>query len=200
MRMRNIPKWILEIVDADERICSKCNKKISSADIALVGAQESTNHYGKASLACGFYCSKCKEIEVVEFDNIIVDISTMKLIEKISMKDDGLYEEYSFNYEDDSFDDEDESFNNDDDIRRQIREALDSAKRKFRGDSNDKENFKRQSKITYKEIQEVKDFLDSMTYSHELLEAMGLTPEEIEEYSKIDDENKKNDKKNEKGK
>ncbi len=154
--MKDIPKWVTDIVETDSLRCNKCKDRIGVDCLISIGVQESSVEPHNDKLCIGMYCSDCKEITVfelkemslVEFAFEILERETKprkggKVLKKITAKRDVL------------------------------KELSGGKKRKIAP----------KSKITKREISEIVRFLKNAETHEEVLVAMGMSPEQIEKYN-----------------
>ncbi len=152
--MQEIPKWIIKVIEMDKLICRNCKFRFCSDNLMSISIQESSRPPHQDYLCIGLYCNSCKEL-------IIFELKEMTLIN------------FAFEILD--------------------QETSDKIKKKSKIDASDNLNNldnkmpirrkKKRSKITSKEIEDIKDFLKTPDLSHEeFLIALGMLPEEIKKY------------------
>ena len=153
--MKEIPEWIIKVVESEDLKCRQCKKLFNIDDLMSIGIQDSSNPPHDDTLCIGMFCSDCKEL-------IIFELKEMTLID------------FAFELLDQ------ETSNNK--IKKKIRKEdndfiLNKRSRSYK-------NRKKKSKITLKEIRDIKKFLAPKDLKHEdLLIAMGMLPEEIIKYN-----------------
>jgi len=168
--MEHIPPWILAALKKEKLRCHKCNNLFTYNHLKALGIRDSFKNVNEQSLFIELICSKCKEMTLFELQEMnLLDLSA-EIIDGIGTEED----------------------------IKEIKEGLASM-----SDSDDikKEKIfpkkKKRSKITLKEINDHRRFLNGCKTHEEVMIAMGISPEEIEKYNFK--ENKKKGKKSENG-
>ena len=162
--MQEIPKWIFKVIEMEDLKCRECKKIFTSDNLMSISIQESSHPPHRDFLCIGLFCKKCKEL-------MIFELKEMSLVEFAS---DIVDQEISNN------------------IEKKVKNKMPA----ITGDSNGTSTKKRRkkSKITLKEINEIKKFLKPKNLTQEeLLIAMGMSPVEIEQYNFKKEEPDKND-------
>jgi hypothetical protein len=157
--MKDIPDWIVRMVEADNLYCNKCRKTLKVEHIISMGVHESSVEPYDDKLCIGVSCPDCKDVTIfelkemtlVEFAFEILDKGTKPSKPKKKIKDSSVG----------------------DDI---LKEMI--GKKPTR-----KKSVNKKSKITKKEVNEVRRFLNSAKTHEDVLVAMGLSPEQISKYS-----------------
>lgn len=157
--MKDIPKWILNIVDTNTLYCQKCKEVLREGDIASIGIQESSVAPHDDKLCVGMICSSCKDMTIFELKEMsLIELSfeilegetkpkkSEKIVRKSKKKD--------------------------------ILEDLSGIKKKKK-----KKKRSAKSKITEKEQNEVRRFLKKAKTHEEVLVAMGMSPDQIAQYN-----------------
>lgn len=154
--MKNIPKWVIKIVETNDLSCNKCKKVMKTDHLISIGVQVSAVEPHCDKLCIGLNCPDCremtifelKEMSLIEFAFELLDKETEhKKVEKNSIQ------------------------------KRDILKELAGEKQPRRRSS------KQKSKITKKEVNEVVRFLKATKTHEEFLVAMGLSPEQISKYN-----------------
>lgn len=182
--MNNIPQWIIELMKKEEFKCPHCGEKFNSEHIMSLGVRHSIRETEKEVLFIEYFCSECKKQTDLEFtemtlsdlahdvmadieDEIADYIQNKMKNEDINLEDidfqeyDALMEEY-YNHKNSSDDKNNQSSNN---------------------QSNKSNKFSNKSKITLKDIKEVKKELNNIKSHEEFLLLLGMSQEEINKYN-----------------
>ena len=165
--MKEVPKWIFKLIDVEGLRCRGCDKVFISPDLMSISIQESSQPPHKDFLCIGLYCHDCEEL-------MIFEIKEMSLVEfAFDIVDQGT----SFKIK-----------------RKQGIESNEDIDAIF--DSLNQKKRREKSKITLREINEIKKFLKPKNLKHvDLLIAMGMSPNEINKYNfKKENKKKKNGK------
>lgn len=153
--MQEIPKWIIKVIEIEQLSCRNCNKNFDVNNLMSISIQESSRSPHKDYLCIGLYCKICKELLLFELKEMtLIDFAFEILDQETSNK-----------------------------IKKQSKDDIpallsESSKKKI------KKVVSKKSKITRKEIDDIKKFLKPKDLSHEeFLIALGMLPEEIEKYN-----------------
>ncbi len=152
--MQEIPNWIIKIIETEDLVCRACKKKFYVDDLMSISVQESSSSPYSDFLCIGMFCGKCKEL-------IIFELKEMTLID------------FAFEIIDQ------ETSNK---IKKNKKEitAVNSAG----GSKRKKRTEVKKSKITLKEVEDIRKFLKTKGLLHEdVLIAMGMLPEDIGKYN-----------------
>jgi len=152
--MQEIPNWIVKVVETEKLECRNCKMVFSVDNLMSISVQESSKSPHKDTLCIGLYCHDCKEL-------MIFELKEMSLID------------FAFEILD--------------------QETSNKIQKKSKDDSpalankSGKKRIKRinsKSKITRKEVDDIKKFLGDKNLSHEeFLIALGMLPEDIKKYN-----------------
>lgn len=161
--MKNIPQWILEVVETDNLYCNKCRKTMRVKNLTSIGIQESSIAPHNDKLCIGLSCDDCKDMTIFELREMDLIEFAFELLEKET-----------------------------DAPKKKISKSKEKEKDILKDLSEDKPRKRRSvtkhSKITKKEISDVARFLKSVKTHEEFLVAMGLSPGQISEYNYKKDE------------
>ena len=72
--MKDIPQWVIKIVETDSLYCNKCKKIMKKDNLISIGIQESSIEPYCDKLCIGLHCNECKDMTIFE-------IKEMSLIE-----------------------------------------------------------------------------------------------------------------------
>jgi len=151
--MKNIPEWVIKIVQTNDLSCNKCKRIMAVKNLISIGIQESAQDPHNDKLCIGLNCYKCKEITIFELKEMSLLDFAFELLDK-----------------------ETESNKKSVPTRDVLKELSGDQSSKRRSSVNMK------SKITKKEVNEVVRFLNSTKNHEDFLVAMGLSPEQIGKY------------------
>lgn len=154
--MKNIPEWIIKVVETDKLHCNKCSKVLGVDDLTSLGIQESAVSPHNDKLCVGLSCPKCKDITIFE----LKEMSLIEFAFEILDKETEAKKEPESNKE-----------------KRDVLRELASDRPQRR------KSVQRQSKITKKEVNEVVKFLNDTKTHEDFLVAMGMSPEQISKYN-----------------
>ncbi len=165
--MKSLPSWIKKILEDEHLTCGQCNNLFKYEDLLSVGVQKSNHKKEKEVLFIGIICKECKEMTVFE-------LQEMSLLE-LSIEVLGEQTEKEINNKKRELDNEIKNENKKED--NQNKSDIIKPKRIK----------KMQSRITVKEIKDIKDFLNSKDYFKvenydDFLIAMGMCLEDIDKY------------------
>jgi hypothetical protein len=162
--MKDIPEWIIRMVEADNLYCNKCRKTLRVENIISMGIHESSVEPHDDKLCVGVSCPECKDVTIfelkdmslIEFAFEILDKGTKPDKPKKKVKDKGT------------------------DILKELSGRKPARKRIVN----------KKSKITKKEVNEVRRFLDGAKTHEDVLVAMGMSPDQISKYNYKKDRDK----------
>jgi len=161
--MKDIPKWIIRMVEADNLYCNKCRKTLKVQHIISMGVHESSIEPHDDKLCIGVSCPDCKDVTIFE-------LKEMSLIEfAFEILDDGAKSNKPPKKSKDRGTD--------------ILKELSSKKETSGKKPTRKKAVSKRSKITKKEVNEVRRFLNGAETHEDVLVAMGMSPEQISKYS-----------------
>lgn len=154
--MKDIPKWITDIVETDSLRCNKCKDRIGVDCLISIGIQESSVDPHNDKLSIGMYCSDCREITVFEIKEMSLVEFAFEILERETKprKSGKVLKKAT--------------------IRRDVLEELSGGK---------KRETPPRSKITKKELNESIRFLKNVKTHEEFLIAMGMSPGQIDKYN-----------------
>lgn len=152
--MKDIPEWIGEFIKTGPLCCNRCKDTFDIENLISIGIQESSVKPHDNKLCIGMYCLVCKEITIFE-------LKEMSLVEFAC---EILKQEKEF-----------------DNCKKSNRKALMGDV--LREISRPRRRKRPRSKITKKEANEDIRFLKNVKTHEEFLVAMGLSPEQIEQYN-----------------
>jgi hypothetical protein len=184
--MKDVPKWVWRIIEAEPLACSKCEIPLESKDLISIGIMKSSISHGVYKLSIGLKCSKCQDVTIYE-------LKEMSLIEFAFELLEGKAEEASDESQDLSdVDFEDDFLEEDNDSLEELSSQISAEDQKpFHRITPKKKNKK--TKITQKEMNEAVRFLNKSRYFEDILIAMGASPEDfINKKNTGDTENKGN--------
>jgi len=153
--MQEVPNWIFKVIEMEKLKCRECNILFTVKNLMSISIQESSQPPHKDFLCIGLFCKDCREL-------MIFELKEMSLVD------------FAFDIVDQ------ETSNN---IKKKDEEDDSSV---IINNSKKKINKKRRkkSRITMKEINEIKKFLKPKDLTHnDFLIAMGMSPDEIEKYN-----------------
>jgi len=170
--MKYVPHWVIDALMSKKFKCHNCKKAFLSKNLTALGIRESFSDPTKESFFIELVCLDCskttffemQEMNIVELsedvlEEIDADLEAMEALEEMREMD---------------------MSSDKKDFSRKKKEPL-----------NDLENEdtyeERPSKITCKDVREVKKILKPKDFKHEsFLEMIGMTPEEIMKYREIE--------------
>ena len=155
--MKDIPEWIVRMVEADNLYCNKCKKTLRVEHIISMGIHESSVEPHNDKLCIGVSCPYCNDVTTFE----LKEMSLLKFAFEIL--DNGATSDKP----------KKKSKDKETDILKEL-----SGKKPTR-----KRLVSKRSKITKKEVNEVRRFLNGAKTHEDVLIAMGMSPEEISKYS-----------------
>ncbi len=159
--MRDIPEWIVRMVEADNLYCNKCRKTLKVEHVISMGIHESSVEPHDDKLCVGVCCPHCKDITIFE-------LKEMSLVEfAFEILDKGTRPEKKKGWE------QKDKKSEKRDVLKEISGRKPTRKRIVN----------KKSKITKKEVNEVRRFLNSAKTHEDVLVAMGMSPEQISKYS-----------------
>lgn len=154
--MKNIPEWVIKIVETNDLLCNRCKKTLKTKHLISIGIQESSVEPSNDKLCIGLNCPDCREMTIFELKDMSLIEFAFELLDK-----------------------ETEHKTNGNKVikKRDVLKELASEKQPRRRSASKK------SKITKKEVNEVVRFLKNTTSHEDFLVAMGLSPEQISKYN-----------------
>jgi len=153
--MQEIPKWIIKVIDKEKLECRHCKKIFDVNNLISISIQESSKPPHNDYLCIGLYCKSCEEL-------IIFELKEMTLID------------FAFEILDQ------ETANK---IRKKSKNEPPSILN-FDGDKKLERSRSKKSKITFKEVSDVRKFLKPKDLPYEeFLIALGMLPSEIKKYN-----------------
>ena len=164
--MKDVPQWIVRIIEGENLSCNKCKKTFSKKQLMAIGIQESSLAPHDDTLCVGMYCSDCKEMTIFELKEMSLVEFAFEILEKETQPDNKKSGTIRKRSTDNKKDEEKKS-----DDSNTLRRVGAGSKRN------------RKSKISQKEVNDTVKFLKSVKTHEEFLVAMGLSPEEIVKYN-----------------
>jgi hypothetical protein len=157
--MKDLPNWVKVALRVENLKCRGCDYVYKQRDVIAMGIRTSLNDNTKESLYFELLCKECDELVVYEMQNLSLKEFALDILDdskKMKMKKPSTEEQKLLDY-------------------------AGSLQEKECG----KTNYHRKSKITKKEIKAIVQFLNKCKYHNDVLEAMGMSPEEIDQYSYV---------------
>lgn len=154
--MKDVPEWITRIIETEDLYCNKCKDLFKRNNLISVGIQQSSMEPHDDKLCVGMFCSVCREITIFELKDMSLVEFAFEILEKETEPRDNR-KPSSKMMEQNIFSD----------IR---------GRKKRKSVSN-------KSKITKKDLNEAVRFLRNIKTHEEFLVAMGMSPEQISQYS-----------------
>lgn len=153
--MQEIPKWIIEVIDEEKLTCRQCKGDFKSNNLMSIGIQESSKSPHNDYLSIGLFCRECKELMIFELKPMtLIDFSFEILEQETSNR-----------------------------IKKKSKEDT-PAMVSDRGKKKIKRLMSQKSRITSKEVDDVRKFLKPKDLSYDdILSAMGMLPEDIKRYN-----------------
>lgn len=153
--MQEIPKWIIRVIEKEKLECRNCKKGFNVNSLISISIQESSKPPHSDYLCIGLYCKSCEEL-------IIFELKEMTLID------------FAFEILD--------------------QETANKIKKKSKneplsilnpdGNKRSRRRVSKKSKITLKEVTDVRKFLKPKDLPYEeFLIALGMQPSEIKKYN-----------------
>jgi len=156
--MRNIPKWIDFIFKQEDFYCPICKSGFNKKGIMAMGIRVSLKNIKKEVLFVIYLCFKCKETIELEFGEITIEDFALNILEE--MEDNIALEE-----------------------KENKGPFIDDYEAVVNNSSEEKKKLKKiKSKITSKEIKDVKKVLNGIKSHEDFLLELGFSEEEIDEY------------------
>ena len=151
--MKEVPNWIYKVIEMEDLGCRVCKKEFTEDNLMSISIQESSQPPHKDFLCIGLFCPDCKEL-------MIFELKEMSLV-------------------DFAFDIVDQETSN------KIKKSSDGspAFSKKTNKKTEKSKKVKKSKITLKEINDIKSFLKKDLTHDQFLIAMGMSPQEIKKYN-----------------
>ena len=154
--MKNIPHWIVDVLMSKKFKCFDCQKVFTPKDLKAIGIRESFNDKEKEALYIENICSKCKKTTFFELQDMSLTEFAFEVLDGVEEEMDEKMEEQSSN-----------------------ERPMKKIKKENKIQKIEK------SKITLKNFRDTVKKLKSLT-NDDMLEAMGMPPEEIEKYKMED--------------
>ena len=154
-----VPNWILMALKAEKLRCPQCKEVFNDKSITALGIRQSFKNKNKESLFIELTCTKCGKMTLFELQDMTLMNLAIDILEEMGVAEVSKME--------------------DEDVSSMVEEKLESSnvtKKPHKPPQRAK------SKITLREIKESADFLNSIKTHHEFLEALGFSPQEIENY------------------
>lgn len=153
--MKDIPEWIIKITETDELYCNKCKDIFRKDNLISIGIQQSGMEPHDDKLCVGMFCSKCREITIFELKDMSLVEFAFEILERETDPKDS------------------KKYNNKTTKQDMFKEIKGRKKRKL---------ISNRSKITKKDLNEAVRFLRNVKTHEEFLVAMGMSPEQINQY------------------
>jgi len=152
--MRDVPEWITRIIKTEDLYCNKCKDLFNLDNLISVGIQQSSMEPHDDKLCVGMFCAACREITIFELKDMSLVEFAFEILEK----------------ETEPRDDKKSSNK----IMKQSSNIEGGKRRRL---------VSNKSKITKKDLNEAVRFLKNIKTHEEFLVAMGMSPEQINQYS-----------------
>ncbi len=168
--MKYVPHWVIDALMSKKFKCHSCKKVFTHKNVRALGIRDSVNESHKETFFIQLDCVSCGKTTFFEMQ----EMNIIELSEQVIKEVDADLEELAATMdelrENDMFQDE-------------IIDSKKPSEKKSKCIPNKKEN----SKITLKDVREVKKVLKPEQLEHEsFLEMMGMPPEEIFQYGEIE--------------
>lgn len=161
--MKEVPEWLVNLAKGYQ--CPKCNSPINIDKIISLGVKESHKYKDREVIFFEYFCEDCKDLCIFELDFSDSSGIIPKMLDSLS-EDIGDIEDID-----------------NDEVGEEIEEALNE----FYGNSSNKKKSKDvKSGISDSEFKNIKSFLSDCKYWEDFLGEIGLSPELIDKYSKVD--------------
>jgi RNase P subunit RPR2 len=177
--MQDIPRWIRDYIVKKSFSCGKCKMLLTEKHLTSIGVKFSYKNPTKEALYVELTCIKCGFVTKYEIRYMMLAEFSLDIIQELQEQQE----------------EEDEEKAESREMRKMKKqEELDRLENKEDYDKvhdssdiiEDEEFFikakKDKSKITLKEIRDSGKFLNKIKTHNEFLEAMGMSPEEIDKY------------------
>ena len=152
--MKDIPGWIVRMVEADNLYCNKCRKTLKAKHVISMGIHESSVEPYNDKLCIGVSCPDCAYVTTFELKEMSLTEFAFEILDK------GMNPE---------------------------KQEKKSKKKDILKDLSSKPTRKRiakkKSRITKKEVNEIRRFLNGAKTHEDVLVAMGMSPEQISKYN-----------------
>jgi len=157
--MLNTPKWIINCLQSDGFCCPHCKTRFNPNDIKACGIRLSFRNEKKHVVYVEYHCSECEKQPT--------------LLELYDME----FEEFAYSvFDDESHDTEGSGY---------IEKFSSDAKKGKKERPNKIPRKTRASKISNKEVKDMKKILNQSDSHYDFLMALGMSPEDLTEYDKI---------------
>lgn len=167
--MKYVPHWVIDALMSKKFKCHNCQKVFTHKNVRGLGIRESIDKPDRETFFMELSCADCRKVTFFEMQDMnIIELSE----EVIAEIDEDL----------DELEDSAEAFNEEDMFKnKRIIKNEDVNKQPEKSPKKEKKKNKKEvSKITLKDVREAKKALKPEDLQHEnMLEMMGMTPEEI---------------------
>lgn len=176
--MQDIPRWIKDYLVKKSCCCGKCQHLLTEKHISAIGIRLSCRNPTKEALYVELTCLQCGFITKYELRYMMLVELSLDTIQDLQLQqiEDEEKEKNKKNKQE-------ENQENIENIREED-ETLEDEE-----DYEDEDMYikskKRKSKITLKDIKDSSKFLKKIKNHSDLLEAMGMNPEEIAKYDDL---------------
>jgi len=151
--MNEVPKWVIKLISSEKLTCNECELLFKTEQLMSIGVQESTQGKHNDVMCIGMFCPKCKELTIFELKDMSLVEFAFEILDQNSMVDSMT----------------------DDIVSENKKSSLDP------GPKNNNKIKRKKSKITAKEIDDIRKYLKPKNLLHEdFLIAMGMSVEEVE--------------------
>lgn len=178
--MQDIPQWIKNFITKEKCLCSQCKTVLKEKNINAIGIKYSYTNPLKEALYIEFLCIKCATVLKYEIKNMLLVELALDIIQNIQEKEEHKHEKEN---ENEFFEIKPEDYKQTDEELSQEEQFLNDIGLTKDENPTRKKIKKEKSKITSKDIKENSQFLKNIKSHHDLLEAMGMNPEEIVKYN-----------------
>ena len=166
--MQDIPRWIGDYIIKKSCSCGKCKMLLNEKHLTSIGIKYSYKNPIKEALFIELTCIKCGFVTKYEIRYMLLVELSLDIIQELQEQQ----QEEEMNKEN----------SHKEERHRECNKELNNP-----NGTNDKGVIftpkKDKSKITLKEIRDSSKFLQSIKTHGEMLEAMGMNPEEIDQYN-----------------
>lgn len=172
--MKYVPHWVIDALMSKRFKCHGCKKVFNHKNMRGMGIRESDLDPGKESFYIQLTCSECRKVTFFEMEEMNIIQLSENIIKEIDKDLDDVRPNKSKKL--DEF--------NEEDMFKGRRMEKDDVPEEEAPKLIKKKEF---SKITLKDVREVKKVLKPKELEYEnVLEMMGLTPEEIARYGETE--------------